>query len=127
MRFLRFIPLMAVCLGVAHAQEQSYEGKPIVAIEYDPAAQPLAPEDLNAAQPLKIGQALHKEDLADAIDKLFASGRYDDIQTGVQARGNGVVVRIITKSKSFVGHVGTQGKVSSPPNRGQVVNAAQLT
>jgi outer membrane protein assembly complex protein YaeT len=119
--------MMAICLGAARTQEQFYEGKPIVAIEYDPAAQPLAPQDLNAAQPLKIGQALHKEDLANAIDKLFATGRYDDIQTAVQPRGNGVVVRIITKSKSFIGHVGTQGKVSSPPNRGQVVNAAQLS
>ena len=89
-----------LAIGMGIAQAQSYEGKPIVAIEYDPANQPLAPEDMKAAQPLKIGQPLHKEDLESAIDKLFATGRYDDIQTDVQPRGNGVAVRFLTKSKS---------------------------
>ncbi len=125
MKGFLFVSVLAIGMGIAQAQ--SYEGKPIVAIEYDPANQPLAPEDLKAAQPLKIGQPLHKEDLESAIDKLFATGRYDDIQTDVQPRGNGVAVRFLTKSKLFVGHVGTQGKVNSPPNRGQVVNAAQLS
>jgi len=112
---------------LAYSQDPQSEGKPIVAIEYEPAAQPLTARDLANSQPLKVGQPLRKEDISTAIDRLFATGRYEDIKVDVQPRGNGVVVRFITKTKLFIGHVGTHGKVSSPPNEGQVVNAAQLS
>lgn len=128
MRAISFLWILLIpALVPGAAQDQQSEGKPIVAIEYDPATQPLAAEDLNAAQPLKVGQTLHKEDVSAAIDKLFATGRYEDIQADVQPRGNGVVVRFLTKPKFFVGHLGTEGRVKAPPNRGQVVNAAQLS
>ena len=110
----------------AYPQDQASEGKPIVAIEYQPAEQPLSAEDLKVAQPLKIGQPYRKADASAAIDKLFATGRYEDIQAEAEPRGSGVAVRFLTKPKLFIGHVGTEGKISLPPNRGQVVNAAQL-
>src|ERR1700736_3697579 len=102
----------------AYSQDAQSEGKPIVAIEYEPATQPLTARDLANAQPLKVGQPLGKENISAAIDRLFATGRYEDIKVDVQPRGNGVVVRFITKTKLFIGHVGTHGKVSSPPNEG---------
>jgi outer membrane protein assembly complex protein YaeT len=110
----------------AYAQTQQYEGKAIVAIEYEPATQPLSARDLKGAQSLKTGQPLKQADVSTAIDRLFATGRYDDIQVDVQPRGDGVVVRFLTKPKAFIGHVGTHGKIKPPPNRGQVVNASQL-
>src|SRR5260370_58182 len=121
---LWLLPALAVSL---QGQDQQSEGKPIVAIQYDPADQPLSARDLKEAQTLKVGDLLHKADVSAAIDRLFATGAYDDIQVDVQPSGNGVTVRFVTKPKLFIGHVATQGKVKSPPNTGQLVNAAQLS
>src|SRR5258706_9495704 len=120
---LRLLPFLAVA---AYGQGQQSEGKPIVAIQYDPAEQPLSVRDLNEAQTLKIGEPLRKADVSAAIDRLFATGAYDDVQVDVQPNGDGVTLRFVTKAKFFIGHVATQGKVKSPPNEGQLVNAAQL-
>ena len=125
-----FIALLVSLCAPNHlsfAQEQQYEGKPIVRVEFVPLEQPLDARDLNAAQTLKPGEPLHKADVSAVIDRLFATGRYEDITADVQPSGNGVVVRFLTKKKNFIGHVGTQGKIKEPPNRGQIVNAAQLS
>ncbi len=98
-----------------------------MAIEYDPADQPLSADDLSRAQALKIGAPYHKTDVSTAIERLFATGRYDDIQVTEAPRANGVAVRFITKAKFFIGHVGTEGKIASPPHAGQAVNASQLS
>lgn len=111
---------------MACGQDPQSEGKPIVAIEYQPAAQPLTARDLQSVQSLKVGQPLHKADISTAIDRLFATGRYEDIQVDVQPASNGVTVRFLTKPKTFIGHVGANGKMKPPPNHGQVISAAQL-
>lgn len=121
----RGLLVLGLLLFVCQAQDP--EGKPIIAIEYQPPVQPISARDLKEAQPLKTGQPFRKKDAGDAIDKLFATGAYEDIQVETRPQGNGVAVIFITKPKLFIGHVGTQGKVSNPPNRGQVVNAAQLS
>ena len=120
------IAAWSVIAFTGHGQNAQFEGKRIVAIEYQPADQPLSKRDLQEAQKLKSGQPLKQADVSAAIDRLFATGRYEDIQVDVQPRGNGVVVRFLTKPKYFIGHVGTKGKIKPPPNHGQVINASQL-
>ena len=112
-------------IAALHAQSPESEGKRIVAVEYQPAGQPISDRDLKLAQPLKAGDAFHAADASAAIDKLFATGAYDDIKVETQPRDNGVVVRFVTTPKIFVGHVGAEGKISNPPNRGQIINASQ--
>jgi outer membrane protein insertion porin family len=127
MRISLILWALATVAVALHGQDQQSEGKPIVAIQYDPADQPLSARDLKETQTLKIGEPLHKTDVSAAIDRLFATGAYDDIQVDVKPNGDGVTVRFVTKAKYFIGHVATQGKVKSPPNEGQLVNAAQLS
>ena len=126
---LRIFVLLAVpaCLcGLADAQATQFEGKRIIDIQFS-EVQPLDPADLAKAQPLKIGQPLRMSEVAQAVDGLFATGRFDDIAVEAEASGNGVAIRFVTKNAWFVGGVSVQGDVGTPPNRGQVGTTAQLS
>src|SRR5262249_42173682 len=104
-----------------------FEGKNILAIEYSPEKQPLDAKDLQANQLLKTGEPLRYSEVAATIDRLFATGRYDDIQVVAEPGDNGVVARFITEPKWFIGHIELQGRISDPPNRGQLLSISQLT
>src|ERR1700704_3302671 len=81
----------------AWAQISQFEGRPIADIQFSPAA-PLDPADIDIAQPLRKGQPLRAEDVANAIDGLFATGRFNDIAVEAEPSGNGVLVRFVTKN-----------------------------
>jgi outer membrane protein insertion porin family len=127
---LRWLPVLLVIVLAGSlrvsAQEPAFEGKRIVAIDYTPAEQPLAPEDLKEAQTLKLGAPLRADDLGAAIDRLYATGRYDDIEVDAEPAAGGVTLRFITTLRQFVGHLGLTGKISVPPNGGQIQNTASL-
>jgi outer membrane protein insertion porin family len=108
------------------AQPSVYEGKPIVAIQF-PNGQPLDPADLARAQPLKLGEPLHSEDVAHAIDGLFATGRFSDIVVEAEPSGDGVIVRFVTTNAWFLGGVTVHGRVIESPNAAQIEGAGQFT
>ncbi len=118
---------VAAPISAAAAEAGQFERKRIENIEYLPA-QVLDPADLAKAQPLKIGQPLRGADVADAIDRLFATGNFEDIAVeAMPGKDSGsVVVRFVTKLAWFVGGAGVQGKVNSPPNRGEIHSAGQF-
>ncbi len=118
--FLTLLPLAAI------AQENQFEGQRIVEIQFNPAKQPLDPHDLAAKQTLKLGDPLKAEDVGKAIDALYASGRYTDIRVEAEPAPGGVTVRFVTSEQWFIGHVGAQGSLSQPPNRGQITNGTML-
>ncbi|PWU07477.1 MAG: hypothetical protein C5B51_09970 [Terriglobia bacterium] len=103
-----------------------YEGRDIVNIQFDPVQQPLAPDELNAILPLKRGEPLRMTDIHASIERLFATGRYSDIQVDAQPYDSGVVIRFLTKNSWFIGNVHVGGHLDDPPNTGQLENAAQL-
>ncbi len=117
-----------VCLltSSVKAQVNPYEGRTIVAIEYEPV-QVLDPTDLAKAQPLKKGEPLRARDVASAIDGLFATGRFEDIAVEAEPVAEGVVVRFRTKPQWFVGGVDVEGKTALPPNRGEIESTARFT
>jgi outer membrane protein insertion porin family len=118
--------LVVVIAAVNVRAQPTLEGKPIVEIRYEPPAQPLAPQDLKRVSILRIGEPLRSSDVAEAIDRMFATGRYSDIQVDAEPREAGVVVVFRTADARFFGHVETTGKISSPPSEAIIVNAAQL-
>ena len=122
--FLAFC-LIPVAFFPADAQVEQFEGKPIIDIQY--SFQSLAPEDLAKAQPMRKGQPLRAADVAHAIDGLFATGRFADIVAEAEPSGNGVIVRFVTQPQWFVGGVNAEGKVSYPPNRGELASNGQFT
>ena len=108
------------------AQAQKFEGLTVVNIQFDPVNQPLEASELFAILPLKRGQLLHAADVRASIQRLFATGRYSDIQVDAEPYNGGVIVRFLTKNNWFIGNVTVSGKLSDPPNTGQLENATQL-
>ena len=116
---------LAVLASSLAAQVSDFEGKRIIDIEFS-LAQTLDPADSTKAQPLKKGEPLRAADVASAIKGLFATGRFEDIVVEGELSGTGVIVRFVTKPRWFVGSVTVEGKIGSPPNRGQVSSTTQL-
>ena len=111
-------------------QAQKYEGKPILTIQFEPKQQPLDATELHNILPLKQGEPLRMADVRASIERLFATGRYTDIQVDAQpyteGTTNGVVVRFLTKNAWFIGSVTAAGRIDSPPRAGQLENASGL-
>ncbi len=122
-RLLISLFLLAIC---AAAQSGRFEGQRVVDVQYDPPGQVLDPRDLVAAQVVKKGEPLRLADISETIDRLFATGRYDDVQAQADPSGDGVVIRFVVTPSWFVGHVAAEGKIPQPPNRGQLTNGTQL-
>ena len=118
--------ILALVLSSAAGQVSEFEGRPIVDIVFTPG-QPLDAPDLAKAQPLKQGDPLRAEDVARAIDGLFATGRFEDVVVEAEPSGNGVRVIFAVKHAWFVGGVSVEGKVGQSPNRGQVASAARFS
>lgn len=125
-RVIQFFCLLALFVTGAAAQISQFEGRPIVDIQFSPD-QPLDPADLAKVQPLKKGQPLRAEDVARAIDGLFATGRFEDIVVEGEPAANGVLIRFVVKNTWFVGGVTVEGKLGEPPNRGQVAGTTQIS
>ncbi len=89
----------------------------------------VAPEEastLLAAVPLKIGAPLTRDGLHDAIQALFATGRFSDIQAEVdRTETGGVRLRFRTVANYFVGMVIMEG-VSNNPSANQLASASRL-
>jgi outer membrane protein insertion porin family len=122
------MPLLfwAAAVATLWSEPQQYEGKRIVAIQFSPPGQPLAALDLAQAVTLKPNTPLHLADIRQSIEKLFSTGRYEDIRVEAEPAEDGVIVRFVTRNSWFVGRVSVDGKVSEPPNRGQMANATRL-
>src|SRR6185503_18893668 len=108
------------------AQYQKYEGMTIANIRFDPSEQPLDASELHDLLPLQIGKPLHISDVRGAIDRLFATGRYTDIQVDAAPYNGGVALTLRTRNRWFLGAVSISGNPSSPPTPGQLENASNL-
>ena len=130
-----FYPGTLACLAAAFLvplsaqtvrSQEEFNGKPITSVRYEPSKQAIDPRDLAKMQLLKPGEPLDLRQVAISIDRLYASGLYDDIQVDAEPDGPGVAIRFITKPRSFVGHVDVEGKIISPPSRGVILSDAGL-
>src|SRR5271169_5381112 len=102
-----------------------YLGLAIDQIEL-PGVPPEEAASLLTATPLKIGEPLTRESLHDALQALFATGRFSDIQAEVdRTETAGVRLRFLTTANFFVGMVGIEG-VSVNPSANQLASATRL-
>ncbi len=105
---------------------QDFTGKTVVAVQYEPAAQPIAPQDLERMQLVLANQPLDPRQVAATLDRLFSTGLYDNLQVDVKPATGGVVVTFVTSARRFIGHVGAQGRINDPPSRAIIISDAQL-
>ncbi|HTA42438.1 MAG TPA: POTRA domain-containing protein [Bryobacteraceae bacterium] len=111
------------------AQDQpgaAFEGRPIASIAFEPSRQPLETNDLNEILPVKPGQPYDADTIRAAIERLYATGRYQDIQVDARPSDGGVAIRFITRNSWFTGKVAADVDFAEPPNAGQIVNASRL-
>ncbi|MBS1856770.1 MAG: BamA/TamA family outer membrane protein [Acidobacteria bacterium] len=118
--------LIAAFPGIIPAQSNAYIGRSVVNIRFDPPRQPIEGEELFQILPLKRGQPLSMDVVRESIARLFATGRYADIQVDAEPYNQGVIVTFRTRNSWFVGNVSAGGKVNDPPTAGQLVNASRL-
>jgi outer membrane protein insertion porin family len=112
------------------AQASQYEGRQVLTIQFDPKSQPLDPSELYDILTLRKDQPLRMADVRTSIERLFATGRYADIQVDAEPYNDGtkdgVIVRFLTRNSWFIGAVTATGRISSPPRAGQLENASAL-
>ncbi|MBV8844701.1 MAG: BamA/TamA family outer membrane protein [Bryobacterales bacterium] len=129
MRALVFLVFVA-SIGAARALGQNtpdFEGKPITRIDFEPplSGQPMPGPELDRRMALQIGAPLRMVDVRDAIEQLYATGRYSDISVDARAEENGVALRVDTVFNYFISGVNIEGE-ADPPNRDQLRAATKL-
>lgn len=123
-----FIVILTASSGSAYgqtAQPHQYEGRRIESVQFTPGPL-LDPADLEKALPLHAGTPLKGDEVAAAIDSLYATGRFEDIAVEAEPAGSGIAVRFLVKPQRFVGGVEIAGKIDSPPSRGELHSFTQL-
>ncbi len=102
-----------------------YEGQRIAAIEYEPADQPLTHKELAEKLPFNAGSIFHERDLQQAIQNLYATGRYAELAIDGRETPQGLALRFLTKRAYFTGRLTVTG-VKAPPNQGEIASALKL-
>ncbi|HEY3826860.1 MAG TPA: POTRA domain-containing protein, partial [Bryobacteraceae bacterium] len=125
-----FLSAAIVSMGPARLAAQAapaalFEGRNIVTIQYSPGSF-LDSADLAAAQPLRTGTPLHRDDVAQAIDSLFATGQFDDISVEAEQAGAGVTIRFVVRPRRFVEHVQFTGKIKGPPSEAELSSYVRM-
>jgi len=101
-----------------------YVGMPITEIDL-PGVPAEEAAHLLAATPLKLGEPLTRQALHDAMQSLFATGRFADIQAEAERSRAGVRLRFLTVPNYFIGQITAEG-VSGNPSTNQLVSGSRL-
>jgi outer membrane protein assembly complex protein YaeT len=102
-----------------------YEGQIVRAIAFDPPHQPLPLGEFTRLLPIKTGAPLRLEEVREALQRIYETGRFSDVWIDAEARPDGVAVRISTELAYFVGGVSVEG-AANPPSRAQLLAASKL-
>ena len=132
LRQCHLIVLLTILCGMRPADRAcaqntaTFAGDRIVNISFEPEHQPLEGRELFELLPLKRNDTYQAAAVRTAIERLYATGRYEDIQVDTGAVSGGVNVRFITRNTWFTGNVSAESDFAEPPSRGQIVNASRL-
>jgi outer membrane protein insertion porin family len=101
-----------------------YLGVPVTEMELSGVPAEEAASLLGATQ-LKLGEPLTRQSLHEAMQSLFATGRFADIQAEAEHSTAGVRLRFLTVPNYFIGQITADG-VSGSPSPNQLVTASRL-
>ncbi len=126
--------LFALLLGLEAeklaAQEgaDGLEGTPVVAVRHQPQVSqvpPMEPEALARIVEYQPGEPYSGRRIRESIERLYATGRFADIQVDAELERGGVALTFLTRGKYFIGAVSVRG-VTAPPSESQLRAAARL-
>jgi outer membrane protein assembly complex protein YaeT len=109
----------------AYGGPEAFEGKRISIIRFVPAEQPLPPAELEQILPIRMKMPLRLSDVRAALDRLYATGRYENIEIDAQPDGDSVAITFRTTNRWFVGRVTLEG-AKPPPSRDAMRDATKL-
>ena len=101
-----------------------YLGVPVTEIELSGVPTEEATSLLGSIQ-LKLGEPLSRQGLHDAMQSLFATGRFADIKADAERTTTGVRLTFVTVPNYFIGQITADG-VSGSPSPNQLVTASRL-
>lgn len=104
------------------------EGLPVLAVRHQPVnaqVPPIEPAALERMVALRPGESYSSRKIRESIDRLFATGRFADIQVDAARQAGGVALTFLTSGRYFVGAVEVRG-VEAPPSESQLRAAARL-
>ncbi|MCC6538071.1 MAG: hypothetical protein IT162_11000, partial [Bryobacterales bacterium] len=104
---------------------EDYRYLPIVSVQFAPVEQPYDEAQLRSILGLADRAPLDPLQVREAIQRLFATGRYQEIRVEAEKMNDGVLLRFVTKGTWFIGRIDVDG-VPEPPNRGQLISATKL-
>ena len=102
-----------------------YEGKTITEILFEPNRQPVSRGQLGISLRIQPNDKFSAKELRAAIQRLYSTGRFEQITVDAEESGGGVALTFTTTSRSFVGRITVNG-VPEPPSRIQLVNATKI-
>jgi outer membrane protein assembly complex protein YaeT len=128
---MRLILIVAIFLAVAptHAVSAPADlyGKPVEEIVLAPRRQPLPVDEIVALVGIKPAEPLTAEKVRGLIERLYQTGRFEQIRVDAEPlQSGGVQLRISTEHRWFVGNIAVVG-VDAPPNAGELRNATKLS
>lgn len=116
---------LALASGSLLAAPWDYLGKTIAEVRFIPEAQPLSSDQLTLITGIRKGDVVSEEAIRTAIQRLFATGRYDELQVDAILRDNQVLLTFLTKQNWFISRISVEG-AQEPPNREQLIGATKL-
>lgn len=107
------------------AQADRYHGQRITGIYLEPRDQPLSRDQIGLSLGVRPGDTFDADRLGEAIQRLFATGRYRDIYVSAEPENGGVTLTFHTKPETFISAVTVTGS-PEPPNPARLVSATRL-
>jgi len=108
------------------ASAEDFYGKPVQELVLSPRKQPVLLEEFVELLEVEPGVVLTPELIRNLIQRLYATGRFEQVRVEAEALADGgVQLRVLTEHKWFVGNVTIIG-VKAPPNPGELQNITKL-
>lgn len=117
--FWAFLPFLAA------GAPADFEGKEVAGVLFSPTAQPLSSAELTRLVGIDAGTPLTSLQVRLAIQRLYATGRYDEIAVDAVLRDDKVMLTFVTRQNWFIARVTVDGFVE-PPNREQLLSSTKL-
>lgn len=114
-----------VCACPVSAAPWDYEGKEVAEVRFDPELQPIPAAERALLVAIAPGQTLTISAVQGALQRLYATGRYDELQADATLRDGKVILTFFTKQNWFISRITVEG-ANEPPNREQMIGATKL-
>jgi outer membrane protein assembly complex protein YaeT len=129
MRIASMLPMLLLWMlasSMVLAAPVDYYNKPIGELVLMPRRQPMPYEEFVELLDVQPGMLLTPELVRGIIQRLYATGRFEQIRVEAELMESGEVQLLIeTEHRWFVGNVTVEG-VRSPPTQGELRNATKL-